>query len=97
MGLENKEIVSSEDLEKLQSEINIIAEKIIELRETVGNAISAVGEEWQDTKYEEFSEAYEENKTAMADIATEYQRYANDVLPPFIEKAKEYDAIKVSR
>lgn len=97
MGVENKEIVSSEELEKLKSEISTIAEKLIELRETVTNAISAVGEEWQDSKFEEFSEAYEENKTLMADIATEYQRYANDVLPPFIEKAKEYEAIKTSR
>ena len=88
--------VSAEELEKLQTEINNIADKSGELRETVANAISAVGEEWQDSKFDEFSEEYESNKKAMEDISTEYHRYANEILPPIIEKAKEYELLKTS-
>ena len=88
--------VSAEELEKQQTEINNIADKIGDLRETVANAISAVGEEWQDSKFEEFSEEYVSNKKAMEDISSEYHRYANEVLPPIIEKAKEYDQLKTS-
>ena len=73
-----------------------VADKIGDLRETVANAISAVGEEWQDSKFEEFSEEYVSNKKAMEDISSEYHRYANEVLPPIIEKAKEYDQLKTS-
>lgn len=96
MAKETTSHVNAEELEKLQTEINNIADKITELREAVVNAISAVGEEWQDSKFEEFAEAYEENKKAMEDISTEYQRYANEVLPPIIEAARQYEPIKTS-
>lgn len=96
MSQDTKSYVSAEELEKLQREILNIKDKINELRETVSTAISAVGEEWQDSKYEEFVDAYSEYKKTMEQIEEEYQRYASEVLPPFIEKAKEYDSHKMS-
>lgn len=96
MNNDTKSYVSGEELEKLQQEILNIKDKIADLRETVANAISVVGEQWKDSKYEEFVEAYSEYKSAMGQIEEEYQRYASEVLPPFIEKAKENDALKMS-
>ena len=97
MGPETKSIVSWQELETLQTEIRKISEKIGDLREVVAQAVTVAGEEWQDSKYEEFVESYDHYKQLMEDISDEYLRYANDVLPPFIEHAKMYDTIQSSR
>lgn len=97
MAQETKAIVSWQDLEILQSEVRRISEKIGDLREVVSQAVTAVGEEWQDDKYDEFVESYDHYKQMMEDISDEYLRYANDVLPPFIEQAKLYESIQSSR
>ena len=97
MGPETRSIVNWQELEVLQTEIRRISEKIGDLREVVAQAVTVAGEEWQDSKYEEFVESYEHYKQMMEDISEEYLRYANDVLPPFIEQAKLYESIQSSR
>mgnify|MGYP003290679101 CR=1 FL=1 len=97
MGADTIAKVKWEDLEVLQSEINAIADKISDLRETISQAITVVGEDWQDDKFEDFVDAYNAYKAKMEDISNEYHRYANEVLPPFIDWAKQYDPIKTGR
>lgn len=97
MGTETRSIVNWQELEVLQNEIRKISEKIGDLREVVSQAITVVGEEWQDSKYEEFVDSYEHYKQMMEDISNEYLHYANDALPPFIEQAKLYESIQSSR
>ena len=96
MGNDTKEYVNWENLEDLRTSLNNIADKIADLRENVSNAITAVGEEWQDSKYDEFTRAYEPYKVEMEAISAEYLRYANEVLPPIIAHLKDYDPIKMS-
>lgn len=91
---ETKSQVKWEDLETLQSEIIAIADKVRDLRETVSTAITVVGEDFRDAKYDEFVDAYEQYKNEMEKISEEYDHYAKDILLPFIEHGKEYDAIK---
>lgn len=97
MEKETKSIVNWQELENLQSEIRRISEKIGDLKEVVSQAVTTVGEEWQDSKYEEFVESYDHYKKLMEEISDEYLRYANDVLPPFIEQAKKYEPIQSNR
>lgn len=97
MAIETRSIVNWQELEILQNEIRKISEKISDLRDVVSQAVTVVGEEWQDSKYDEFVESYDHYKQMMEDISEEYLRYANDVLPPFIEQAKLYESIQSSR
>ena len=97
MALETRSIVNWQELEILQTDIRRIAEKIGDLREVVSQAITTVGEEWQDSKYDEFVESYDHYKKLMEEISDEYLRYANEVLPPFIEQAKLYESIQSGR
>jgi uncharacterized protein YukE len=88
--------VNWEELENLRTKLNNIADKLSDLRENVSNAISGVGERWQDAKYDEFANAYEPYKNEIEKISEEYLNYANVVLPPIIEHGKAYDPIKMS-
>jgi len=97
MNKDTDSYVKSEDLETLRVEINSISDKINDLRENVTNAIAAVGEEWRDYKYDEFAKSYEQYKSMMESIASEYLRYANEVLPPIIDNAKAIEAVQTSR
>lgn len=88
--------VSSKSLIELQTELKSLSENLKELHETLTQAINQVKEQWQDSKCEEFEEEFRSSKEMVLDLSEKYKGWADSYLPPYIEKAIEYEGAGVS-
>lgn len=82
--------VSLEDLLNLQADLNLLSQNLEELNELAQTDLSAVGQYWQDGKFEEFSNVYMPQIKKIGEIATYYKQWAAGPLQETIDKEKKY-------
>lgn len=88
--------VSSKALIELQTELRNLSENLNELYEMLSQAVTSVNDQWQDGKYEEFENEFRSSKEMVLDLSEKYKGWADSYLPPYIEKAIEYEKAGVS-
>lgn len=62
-----------------------MSEKLMECYDLLSSDLSALGEDWQDAKYEEFEEEFKSSKEKIREISERYLDFAEHYLPPRIE------------
>lgn len=82
--------VSLEDLLNLQADLNLLSQNLEELNDLAQTDLSAVGQYWQDGKFEEFSNVYMPQINKIGEIATYYKQWASGPLQETIDKEKKY-------
>lgn len=75
-----------ESLEKLQSELKILSEKLMDCYDLLHSQLSELSEDWQDAKFEEFEEEFKSSKEKIREISERYLEFADKYLPPRIEQ-----------
>lgn len=81
--------VTVESLEKLQSELKILSETLMDGYELLGAQLSELGEDWQDAKFDEFEEEFKSSKEKIREISERYLWFADKYLPPRIDQLKD--------
>lgn len=80
--------VTVESLEKLQSELKILSEKLMDCYDLLHSQLSELSEDWQDAKFEEFEEEFKSSKEKIREISERYMEFADKYLPPRIEQIR---------
>lgn len=77
-----------ESLEKLQSELKNLSEKLMDCYDLLHSQLSELSEDWQDAKFEEFEEEFKSSKEKIREISERYLEFADKYLPPRIEQIR---------
>lgn len=83
--------VSSNQLEELQNQLNQLAEELKETYDLVCNGLKELNEDWRDEKFDEFDREFNSSRQEISDISDRFKEYANQYLPPFIEKTRKIE------
>lgn len=89
MTFESLTKVSSASLENLQSNLIQLSDRLQECYELLSSDLSALHEDWQDEKFDEFEQEFRSRKEQIREISEKYREWANSYLPPRIETIKE--------
>ena len=89
MNFESLTKVSSASLENLQSNLIQLSDKLKECYKLLSSDMSALHEDWQDEKFDEFEEEFRSRKEQIREISEKYREWANSYLPPRIDIIKE--------
>lgn len=89
MTFESLTKVSSASLENLQSNLIQLSDRLQECYEILSSDLTALHEDWDDEKFEEFEEEFRSRKEQIREISEKYREWANSYLPPRIEVIKE--------
>lgn len=89
MAFESRAKVSSASLERLQLNLIQLSDSLQECYEILSSDLTALHEDWDDEKFEEFEEEFRSRKEQIREISEKYREWANSYLPPRIELIKE--------
>lgn len=81
--------VTVEALEKLQSELKMLSEKLMDCYQTLNSEIYELRQDWLDSKFDEFEEAFKSRKEKIREISDRYLDFADNYLPPRIDKIRD--------
>lgn len=83
--------VSSKSLIVLQGDLKKLSEELNETYDLLMQNEKQVGEQWQDSKFDEFEEEFSKKRELISELSEKYKGWADNYLPPYIEKALEYE------
>lgn len=83
--------VSSKVLIDLQLGLKKLSECLLDCYDTVTQNQNKVAEKWEDSKYEEFAEAFKATHDKISEISERYLDWASNKLPPVIETVEKYE------
>ncbi len=83
--------VSSKSLIELQSDLNKLSERLMEIYDLINQNISSVHEDWTDNKFDEFNENFKPSNDLIQELSEKYKDWAMNYLPPRIEEAIAYE------
>lgn len=96
MNFESLTKVSSASLENLQANLIQLSDKLQECYEVLSSDLSALHEDWQDDKFDEFEENFRSRKEQIREISEKYREWANSYLPPRIEIIKDSEGKRMN-
>lgn len=82
-------IVSSKQLINLQTQLIQLSKNLLELYDKLCYGLKNLNEDWKDDKFDEFNTEFKSSKEQIREISEKYQEWANNYLPPRIEKTQE--------
>lgn len=85
--------VSSKSLIALQDDLKKLSEELNETYDLLMQNEKQVGEQWQDSKFDEFEEEFSKKRELISELSEKYKGWADNYLPPIIELAKEYEKL----
>lgn len=82
--------VSSEGLQNLQSELRALSTTLNDLYDTLWGNLNILGEEWTDSKWEEFSDAFKDDREKVLELADKYKEWADTYIQRKIEEVEDF-------
>lgn len=89
--MDSQNYVSSKVLIALQDDLKKLSEELKETYDLLMENERKVGETWQDSKFDEFEEEFSRSRELIDELSEKYMGWANNYLPPYIEKAIEWE------
>lgn len=89
-------ITSIKELEKLQSELISISQKLDNLYDMINTSLSTVNAYWSDSKYDEFEEEFRSSKELINELSGKYEEWAKKYIQERIDVLKETEGVGFS-
>ncbi len=82
--------VNSEGLHTLQDELRALSGTLNDLYDTLWGDLNILGEEWTDEKWDEFSEAFKDDREKIIELADKYKDWADNYIQRKIEQVEDF-------
>lgn len=82
--------VNSEALHTLQNELRSMSNTLNDLYDTLWGNLNILGEEWTDSKWDEFSDAFKDDREKVIELAEKYKSWADNYIQRKIEEVEDF-------
>lgn len=82
--------VKLEGLQTLQSELRSMSENLQQIYDTLWGNLNILGEDWQDEKFEEFTDEFKQYREKIIDLSEKYKDWADKYIQERIDKVEKY-------